>query len=359
VLRAPASARGLRLLSGLNALQVQGITLDFAADTALGRLSLVPGSTTWYATYRVPAELRIPYLFGVPPADTAGLGLRRAAGAEGYLDPANPRRYGAGLMGVEASIVSLEAAPPQPWRQRSVPGTFDTIPLSAANPARVALVRVPQTPAPADPRGMPVVIAISRITFVDRIPARDMVQYLTDAGEIRPSLLVVVPEPPASDEARRYAASVAFLADTVLPAVRSRYRVSDNPQDVIVTGTSRRGLVAAIAAVERPEAIGAVLALSGSFFWAPPGEGRYEWLAGRLAREPVKPIRWFLASGSLETVVTPRNLGHYMVATNRHLNDVLVARGYAAGYYEFAGVHHELNWEDGFAAGLRSLLRPR
>jgi len=108
--------------------------------------------------------------------------------------------------------------------------------------------------------------------------------------------------------------------------------------------------------MNRPDAIGAVLALSGSFYWAPRGEARYEWLPARVAREPRKPIRWFVASGSLETVVTPGNHGHYLVGTNRHLNDVLIAKGYTHFYEEFAGVHHEANWEDALATGLRRLL---
>lgn len=68
------------------------------------------------------------------------------------------------------------------------------------------------------------------------------------------------------------------------------------------------------------------------------------------------PLRQFIAAGSLETVVTPTNRGHYMVASNRHLRDVLLARGYDLTYWEFTGVHSDLNWQDRLARGLTTLL---
>lgn len=69
-----------------------------------------------------------------------------------------------------------------------------------------------------------------------------------------------------------------------------------------------------------------------------------------------RPIRFYLAAGELETFVTPGNHGHYLVGTNRHMRDVLVARGYDLEYVEFNGVHSELNWQDWLAAGLEHFL---
>ncbi len=67
-------------------------------------------------------------------------------------------------------------------------------------------------------------------------------------------------------------------------------------------------------------------------------------------------IKLYLAAGLLETIVNSHNFGHYMLATNRHMRDVLTARGYAFRYREFNGVHHELNWQLELAEGLRYLL---
>jgi enterochelin esterase family protein len=76
-------------------------------------------------------------------------------------------------------------------------------------------------------------------------------------------------------------------------------------------------------------------------------------LAGRL------PIRLYLAAGRLETFVSDVNAGHYLLATNRHMRDVLAGRGYDVEHVELDGVHSELNWEDQLAAGLAWLWLPR
>jgi enterochelin esterase family protein len=132
--------------------------------------------------------------------------------------------------------------------------------------------------------------------------------------------------------------------------------VSTRSEDVVVSGTSRRGLVAALMALRNPEMIGNVLSLSGSYYWKPHDEGAWVWLAREFAAAERRPVRFYVAAGELETFVNPGNHGHYLVGTNRHVRDVLRARGYDLTYVEFNGVHSELNWQDWLADGLVHLL---
>jgi enterochelin esterase family protein len=99
--------------------------------------------------------------------------------------------------------------------------------------------------------------------------------------------------------------------------------------------------------------------LSGSFYWRPEGDEEFEWLTRRFAREPKRDIELYVTAGTLETVVTPTNRGHYQLATARHLRDVLEAKGYDYVYEEFVGVHDEMNWQSALADALRALLPPR
>jgi hypothetical protein len=85
----------------------------------------------------------------------------------------------------------------------------------------------------------------------------------------------------------------------------------------------------------------------------------FEWLTRRFAREPKRDIELYVTAGTLETVVTPTNRGHYQLATARHLRDVLEAKGYDYVYEEFVGVHDEMNWQSALADALRALLPPR
>ena len=47
-------------------------------------------------------------------------------------------------------------------------------------------------------------------------------------------------------------------------------------------------------------------------------------------------LRLYLAAGTFETGLSDSNQGHYLLATNRHMRDVLVAKQYDFGYVEFS-----------------------
>jgi len=141
--------------------------------------------------------------------------------------------------------------------------------------------------------------------------------------------------------------------------VRSRFHISTDPADIVLAGMSRRGLVATYAAFQRPDAIGKIVSMSGSFYWSPPGEAELEWLPALFARTERRPIRLYLSAGAFETGLSNTNRGHYLLATNRHMRDVLTARQYDFTLVESHAVHHEANWEDQLAAGLAWLWSRR
>jgi len=114
--------------------------------------------------------------------------------------------------------------------------------------------------------------------------------------------------------------------------------------------------VASIAAARHMDRFGNVLALSGGYYWRPIGDREYEWFSRMQSTSGCSRVNWFLSAGVFENVVTPTNRGHYMLLVNRHLRDVLLAKGEVVRLFEFGGIHHELDWQDAFAEGLPWLL---
>ncbi|NIQ52973.1 MAG: enterochelin esterase, partial [Gammaproteobacteria bacterium] len=45
-------------------------------------------------------------------------------------------------------------------------------------------------------------------------------------------------------------------------------------------------MVSTIVALQRPDAIGNVLSMSGSFYWKPADDPEYEWVPTRIATSP-------------------------------------------------------------------------
>ena len=152
-----------------------------------------------------------------------------------------------------------------------------------------------------------------------------------------------------------------FLTEELLPWVRGRYRVTDDPARTVVGGASFGGLAAAYAALERPDVFGNVLSQSGSYWWSPPGDAGCEWLTRRYAERPRAPLRFSLEVGLLEDrFARPAGcLGDPgQLRANRRLRAVLRAKGYPVRYAEFCGGHHFLCWRGTLADGLLALLGP-
>lgn len=346
VFRGGDDVTDVRVESGLLALEVQAAAPPFgtAFDT-LGGMARIPSTDVWYRSYAVGNDLRLPYVFSV---ERAGAG-----GPARELDPLNPTVYDPHERFRPESVVELPGAPPQPWRgeRGEGPGRWHQVGVASGEDSTVVYVYTPEAYDPDRGRPYPLFVGLNSYSFGIAMPGDWMLEHLIRRGEIEPVVMLLVDAGADGSEAYRPAAEL--LADDVLPTVRRDFHVAEDPHEVAIGGTSRRGLVSAIVAFERPDLAGNVIALSGSFYWKPTDATEYEWLAGRVAAAAPRDVRWFLRAGNLETVVTPGNHGHYMVATNRHMRDILRARGYDLDYDEFTGVHSDLNWQSALADGLR------
>jgi enterochelin esterase family protein len=331
------------LRSSLTALFGNGVS---SPAHELGNLARLPGTDAYFVTAEVPNELRASYRFEVTGRD------------QPIVDPLNPRVFLPKTEFAESQF-ALSKSPAQPWTDVRVAGTWQehrvpSVTLGAPQPVWI------YTPAGYDPSAAPypAFIGLDSVTYGRILPTARVTEYLVARQQVRPTLIVAAPDLAEVGDRGSYDPAVTFLADELLPWVRARYRVSARPSDIVISGASRRGMLAAYAAFRRPDAFQRVLSLSGSFYWRPPGHPEFEWLPALVAREPARPLRIYLAAGSLETVVTPTNVGHYLLATNRHMRSVLQAKGYEMRYVEFCGSHSPINWQDQLLPGLAYLMPP-
>jgi enterochelin esterase family protein len=340
----------VRLDAGFNSVLVRSVRDE---DAAIGQLSRLEGTDVWYLSIELSGDLRAPYRFLVT--------RKNAQQAERALDPLNRRSLAPGTQWAR-SLVALPQAPPQPWRTLQSRGEWKelTVDSTALGGSRPVYVYLP--PGYSAGRTEPYAVLLGMDSYGFRaplLPGDQILDYLAIERRIPETVMILTEDVGPIGDTRGYDPVVTFLADEVLPAVRRTIRISGNPADIAVTGMSRRGLVASYAAFKRPDAIGKVLSLSGSYYWRPPGSEPFEWLPNLYAVTERRPIRLYLSAGKLETFVSDTNAGHYLLGTNRHMRDVLAARGYDFMYAEFMGVHSEVNWEDQLAAGLTWLWSRR
>jgi len=76
-------------------------------------------------------------------------------------------------------------------------------------------------------------------------------------------------------------------------------------------------------------------------------------LTRQIATTPPKPIRFYLEVGLFEV---GRAASPTMLVANRHLRDVLLAKGYHVAFLSFAGGHDAWSWRGTFGSALADLL---
>jgi enterochelin esterase-like enzyme len=140
---------------------------------------------------------------------------------------------------------------------------------------------------------------------------------------------------------RRYA---EFIAKELMPWAARQYHVAAESNRNVIGGLSAGGFAAAFIALQYPKSFGGVLCQSGAFWWSPGvdrGEERNS-LARDYAAAPRHDLKFFLEAGLYENDVV--GVGGQILEHNRHLRDVLRAKGYEVDYQEFPGGHDRMNW---------------
>jgi enterochelin esterase family protein len=315
-------------------------------------LQRLPGSDVWARSYAIRDDARFGYGFGIdlapgPLNDPAELRWRMRG------DPLNPHRRD-----VSMSEMVMPNAPPQPL----------TIPAADVRAGAVHVHRVTSkrlgnsrnvcvyTPPGYDPSGAPypLVVLFDGFAYFSSIPTATIVDNLI-AHKRLPRTVVLAIDP--VDRARELGLGETFadvVAGELVPWVQRRYHATSDPRAVVVGGFSLGGLAASFCAFRHPEVFGNVLSQSGSYWWFQNGDDEYEWLARQIAAAPRKPIRFYLDVGLLEGRGPPG--APSMVLVNRHLRDVLTAKGYPVSLRVVAGEHHASNWRGTLGDALAGLL---
>ncbi len=343
-------------------------------EIAEHRMARLGDTDVWYTTCRVRRDFRGAYRLSPDDPLTS---LREVTSPAGWRartamwcpDPLNPRRFVVPddeerpeQPGFQASVLALPGAPPQPWidARPGVPAGAVTLHRFRSrilgNERRLWVYTPPGYAATGAPYGL--LVLFDGWSYTQLVPTPTILDNLIAAGRI-PPLVALLPDNP--DQAARtrelpcHEPFVASLADELLPWAHRRYHLTTDPTKTIAAGASYGGLAAAFVGLRRPDLFGNVLSQSGSFRWAPPGDPEHEWLARQYAARPTGPLRFYLDVGALE--LGPRDAGPNQVVANRHLRDVLRARGHAPHYAEYAGGHEYLCWQGTLADGLLALLQ--
>jgi enterochelin esterase family protein len=253
----------------------------------------------------------------------------------------------------------MPAAPDELWSvpRTGVPHgsvTEEFLPSTALDETRCVSVYLP--PA-VRTDGLPLLVIFDGYIgkTLQRIPTT--LDNLIAAGKIPPvvALFVHGRDDRRSDELTPTQPILDFTTRELLPWARRRWRVSEDPSQCVISGSSLGGLTAAFIGLRAPECFGAVLSQSGSFWWPAPEQGQPELLIRQYAAEPRKPLRFYLDVGDQETMSVSGGTETQLSVT-RKMRDTLLDQGYDVSYAEYRGGHDPINWRRTIADGLIAVL---
>lgn len=126
-------------------------------------------------------------------------------------------------------------------------------------------------------------------------------------------------------------------------------------ENTVLIGSSYGGLASAYIAYEYPEVFGAVLSLSGSFWWHPEtaARGNENHMSLLFSQADKKPLRFFISAGLFEK---GRDNSGGILHHSKQLKDVLQAKGYPVIYKEYATGHDYFAWQGILTDGLTALF---
>ena len=321
-------------------------------------MSRLPDTDVWFKTIRLRRGTRVTYT--ISPNYTLG-----DQWATTQLDPLNPRRDpdDPTYPFVSTSVLETPDAPDEQWAMRRPVrrGLIQerTVMSAVFKSERPIWI---YTPPGYDPTSgpYPLLMQLDGAVYVSNrfLNAPATLDNLINDKRIRPVIVVF-------DAANRGPAGARYreaLIGELMPMLRASYPISTSPADTVIGGFSAGGRVAAEIALLHSDVFGNVLSQSGAFRARLPGAEEPNSTAQAYLAAPRKPIRFYLEAGLYDSVPGADLPLHDLVLDetnlmgNRHLRDVLRAKGYDVTYREVGGAHEFIHWRAMLADGLLTLL---
>jgi enterochelin esterase-like enzyme len=328
-------------------------------------MARLEGTDVWYKSYRLRRDARFEYLLSANDSLTPF--AAQDPGAEGGWvealrpDPLNPHKLvepkdpeSSDRGGDVSSVVELPGAPPQPFvaaRPGAAKGQVELIRYESRALKDRRRVWI-YTPPGYSPAGRPyrLLVLFDGWQYTQLIPTPIILDNMIADGAIPPTVAVMIDQKDRINELFLNQGFADFVAGELVPWARQKYHVTTSPGETIIGGLSLGGLAASFTAMRHPEVFGNVLSQSGSYQYRPDYPAG---LIRQFATHTRLPIRFYLEAGLMEVNETPS-----LLHSNRHLRDVLEAKGYEVSYSEFNGRHDFVCWRGSLSQGLMSLAHP-
>jgi enterochelin esterase family protein len=329
-------------------------------------LEKLENSDTWYKSFIVPADTHLSYQIApnVPKPPFKGFARRVALKAVAQVDPYNKYPWPSSAIDkyTQKSTIALndknknKGLMPDIEDPKGQLSTFDFTSTALGN-TRSITIYTPDIKN-IDKKNVLLLYVFDAQQYKDLVRLPAISDNLIATGKIPPVITVFISNPDRDARARELPANNVFadvLAKELAPQINKRLSMDIPKERTIIAGSSYGGLAATTIALRHPEVFGNVISMSGSFWWGPKSnfDKNKHFVAAEVVKMDKKDVRFFLSAGVFET---SRGIGGGILETNRHLRDVLLAKGYDVTHQEYSAGHDYFAWRGIIADGLLSLF---
>lgn len=325
-------------------------------------LTNLPNTDIWYKSYLLPSDTLMTYQLApdVPVVPNNRRASKIAILATKQRDPYNAQtwQYDGDDKFNTQSVLQLKDAIKSPHLKTTVSKshTITQHQISSAileNRREISVYRHQDAK-----KNAPLLILFDGKAYQTKTPTPQILDNLIAAKKIPPINAVFVNNPSRQSRSAELPPNPKFAQFMALELRPKLYELglTASAQDTILSGSSFGGLASMYVSFSYPEQFGKVLSQSGSFWWSPRNGSKLEtepqWLTRLIASSEAKNIKIYINAGLFET-------GYFTIdilESNRHLRDILTAKGYEFKHHEFSGGHDSYAWRNEIAAGLIYLL---
>lgn len=333
-------------------------------------LQRLANSDTWYKSFIVPDDSQLSYQIApnVPQPPFEGFARRIAIKAVLQADPYNkyPWPKSATSKYAQYSTVNLNKAKKKDEfvnkvtdKEVSTKGTLSTFSFTSNTLNNTRDITIYRPQINGKNKTPPVLLYIfDAKRYIELVGVPQILDNLIAQGKIPPTIAVFISNPDGNARARELPANPTFadvLANDLVPKVNKKLDMVIPAERTIIAGSSYGGLAATTIALRHPQIFGNVISMSGSYWWYPReiGKTNQHYVASQVIEMRKKPIRFFLSAGLFEY---SRDIGDGILETNRHLRDVLLAKGYDTYHKEYSSGHDYYAWQSILSDGLITLF---
>ena len=201
--------------------------------------------------------------------------------------------------------------------------------------------------------------------YINVLKAEQVLNNLIDDKKIPPIVAIFIDSTDKrSEELSCNDLFCNSVASEMIPWLREKYNLSDDPKKGIISGLSLGGLTATYMGLKHSDVFGNVLCQSGSFWYKPVNtneKNKYQveskkrdneldcWISEQIKLSPKLPLKFYMNIGVLENKKA-------MINNSLNVKETLESLGYHVDFEFFKSGHDYLSWGEKLASGLISLI---